>query len=207
MIWTILAIVALAGPTLYRAWLGWRDGAATEMRIVIVALFAVLLALHFWKPATDFLVGALPTNPRFLALAAFTGLTAIGVAAAGFAVRLKGYSFFEKKSNRVDQLLGVAAGLVSGALIGSTFALVLVIALPVYFADPEKPDMAQKIGVWPMRLCREVERLVGVPTGSAARTKFPAIQFEQREIEPDDDAPEAEAGMRMVVREPVVVWR
>ncbi len=207
MIWTALAILAVAGATLYRAWFGWRDGAATEMRYLIVTVFAVLLGLHFWQPATEFLAKNVPVDPRYLALLVFVGLTALGAFVAGLAVRLKGYGFHQQRANRVDQGLGAIVGLANGALIGSTLVMVMVIALPVYFADPEKPDMAQRIGVWPMQFCREVEKVAAVLPGSPDRTRFPAIKFELREAEAGDDVPKAGAGERMMVKEAVVVWR
>ncbi len=207
MIWTILAIAAVAGPAIYRVWMGWRDGATTEMRYLIVTVFAVLLALHFWEPATKFLVSNVSVDPRYLALVVFIGLIAVGSFGAGLAVRLKGYGFHQQRENRVDQVLGAVVGLASGALIGSTFLMVLVIALPVYFADPEKSDTAQRIGVWPMQFCRQVEALASVGPGSPDRTRFPAVKFELRDAGSGDDVPEAQAGERMMVKKPVIVWR
>ncbi len=207
MIWTILAILAFVGPPLSRAWLGWRDGATTEVRYLIVTVFAVLLGLRFWQPATEFLARNVPVDSRFIALAVFIGFVALGAFVAGLAVRLKGYGFHQQRANWLDQGLGAVVGLANGALIGSTFVMVLVIALPVYFADPDKPDTAQRIGVWPMEFCREAEKVAAMLPGSPGRTLFPAIKFETRDVEAGDQVPDAAEGERVVVKVPVVVWR
>jgi hypothetical protein len=49
--------------------------------------------------------------------------------------------------------------------------------------------------------------VAAVLPGSPARTKFPAIKFELRDVGAGDDAPAAEVGKRMMVKHPVVVWR
>ncbi|MGC1480034.1 MAG: CvpA family protein [Chthoniobacterales bacterium] len=207
MIWAILAFVLLAVPALYRGWLGWRDGATTEMRHLIVIVFSVLLALRFWEPGTRIILNLVAADPRWIALFVFSLLAVVGATFASLAVRLQGYAFHQAKANVVDQVLGVIVGLAGGTLVGGTLAMLMVLALPNRYGADDTPEVALRPGSLPLEFCRQVEELIEIDSRGPNGTRFPTVGFREEAVDASDDAPEAEPGMRMVRMTPVLVWR
>ncbi len=207
MIWAILAIGIAAAPAGYRAWLGWRDGATTEMRYLIVTVFGVLLALRFWEFCTSLIAGNLPADPRYVAIFVFAVLGIAGASLASLAVRLKGYPFHSPERNLPDRILGVLAGLLGGSLLGSTLAMLLVVALPSRYGGADTPEVATLPGTLPIMFCREVEKLAGIEPTSPDRTRFASVGFREEAVSEADNAPDAAPGTVMVKLMPVLVWR
>lgn len=207
MIWAVFALALLVGSALYRGWLGWRDGATTEMRYFIVIVFSVLLALRFWEPGTRIILNLVSLDQRYVALFVFALLGVVGATFSALAVRLQGYPFFQQRANVVDQVLGVVVGLAGGALLGGTLAMLVVLALPARYGAPDTPAWALRPGSLPMEFCRQVEDWIEIEPRSEDRTRFPTVGFREEEVSAADDAPDAEPGTRMVKMMPVIVWR
>ncbi len=208
MIWAISAVGLLIGPALYRAWLGWRDGATVEMRTVIVTVFGVLLALRFWEPGTTLIAKNVPTaDPRYVAMIVFLVLGIAGASLAALAVKLKGYPFHSPERNVLDQVLGVIVGFFGGALLGGSLAMLMVIALPSRYGAEDTPEFALKPGTVPVMFCRQIEEWVGIEPTSPDRTRFASVGFREEELAAGDRAPDAAPGTRLVKLMPVLIWR
>ncbi len=207
--WGTWVVVIACVPVLLRVWHGWRDGATVEMRHVIMGLFALLAALHFWKPLTVIAQRGIAIDPRLLAIAAFAVLYIAAAAAASFAVRLKAETYSNVRFDPMNKGLGLMAGLFSGSLMGAVLAMLLVFAIPTRFEDPETSRIPLGIADWPVKIYRSFESNVArVERGSPSRTQMPKIEFDQQPVPGNSQqAQGADAGTVVVQFKPRLIWQ
>lgn len=169
-----ISLIALAlVPPIYRAWRGWREGAATEVRFTVVILFALLVAIRYWQPTAEALSAGLTFDPRLVALGAFGILFVVGALVSGYAVRLRATTYRSTEPDPVNRLLGLIAGFVSGGLVGAAFLWLATIAAP---GKLDALPMARAISDAPRAVYQTIERsLAGVPAEGDARTRFPVV--------------------------------
>jgi len=198
---SLLVIAAL--PVLYRAWIGWRHGASTEMRHLLVNLFGVLVAIRFWQPWTQTISGGLTFDPRWVALSAFVLLYALGSTVAGFAVRLKGQVYQSVKPDYVNRALGLLSGAFTGALLGACLLWLAMVAMPGKF---DEVPQAMSLAAWPRDMVRGIEtNLAGVAPDSAGRTKYPQVVI--AEVPADGTAPAEPGGAVLMQQRGRITWQ
>lgn len=168
-------LVALA-PVLLRVWQGWRCGATREIRYLLMYLFAMLVALRYWYPATDAVSQWLPRDPRLLAGGVFPVLFFVGAWLASFAIKWRAGHVQSVQANPLDNLLGAILGLFSGAIIGCSLLLIVSVELPVLMAGFDRQKFPLPADQLPFGVFRMVERNVaGIPTQSLSRTPLPEL--------------------------------
>jgi len=171
----LIFLIALI-PVVLRAWMGWRLGATTEMRYLLTALFASVVALRYWYPATMAAADFIPLAARFLAVGVFVIEFSAAWLVASLIVNLKGEVYQSVLPNPLDQVLGVVSGLFSGALLGGSLLLILAVGLT---GKPENFDVGQlpvRLDELPVAAFQMLEqRVVDVPAGSPAHTLFPQV--------------------------------
>lgn len=164
----VLAAIALIS----RARSGWRHGATVEFRYALTFLFATLVAARFWEPAAKTLTSAVTFDPRFVAVIAFLALFAVSAVVAGVVVRTGAKAYQSVKANVPDQVLGLVAGVFSGALIASCIIWGAQVAWPGSF---DTIPAARSLAGLPQKLVTSVENLSGMAANSAGRTRYPKV--------------------------------
>lgn len=202
--WDTAIWIAALGPVIYRAWEGWRNGVAFEMRRVVAYLFAMLLALLFWQKATVSLADSVAFAPRWSALCTFLIVFGLGYLVAGFAVRIRAVSFQSVASNPADSVLGLLAGVFSGSLLGGAAVLMLSLATP---AATEAKGALGAIRDWPFTVYRFLEENVaGVSPGSPTRARFPEVAVVRNPV--DENVQPNENGEVLARIEPKLIgWK
>jgi len=183
----ISLLVVAALPVFYRAWIGWRHGASTEIRHLLVNFFGVLVAIRYWQPWTQTIAGGLTFDPRWVALSSFVLLYALGSAVAGFAVRLKSQVYQSVKPDYVNRGLGLLSGAFTGALLGACLLWLATVAMPGKFnAVPQAVSLA----AWPRDIVRGIETgIAGVAPDSTGRTKYPQVTVAEVPVDGADASP------------------
>lgn len=196
---SLLVLAAL--PVLYRAWSGVRYGASVEMRYLLTIFFGVLVAIRFWQPLTETLCGAINFDPRLLAVGAFLVLFGLGAMVAGYAVNVRAKVFQSVKANYLNSVLGLVAGLASGALLGACLLWISVVVVPGQFDS--QPRLKEFID-FPKTVFQSIETLMGVAPDSAGRTKYPQAGLVDVEVKDGKDVP---AGAILMQRRGAVTWK
>jgi len=161
----IILLLALV-PVVLRTWIGWRLGATFEMRHLLAALFAMLVALRYWHPASMAASSVIALDARSLAAVVFLFLFIVAWVLAALVVNLRGEVVQSVAPNPLDHVLGGASGLISGALLGGSLLLVLTVATSGAL-DTQ----------FPVQVFRIVEEHVaGVSPANPAHTLFPLFQ-------------------------------
>jgi uncharacterized membrane protein required for colicin V production len=198
---SLLVIAVL--PVLYRAWIGWRHGASTEVRHLLVNLFGVLVAVRFWQPWTQTISTGLTFDPRWIALSSFVLLYALGSAVAGFTVRLKSEVYQSVKPDPVNRGLGLLFGGFTGALLGACLLWLAMIALPGKF---DAVPLAGSLAGWPRAIVRSIEtNIAGVAPDSTGRTKYPQVTVAEMPV--DGSAATATGGAVLMQQRGRVTWQ
>ncbi len=166
-----ILVVALL-PLLYRGWNGWRYGATTEFRHLLVNFFALLVAIRYWQPVSETVSGGLTFDPRWVAVSSFILLYIAGAAIAGFAVKLKAQAYQSVKPDYSNKGLGLLAGVGSGLLLGAGVLWLAMVAQPGRFAAVAP---AKFLSEQPRAIVRDIETQVGVAAESAGRTRYPLV--------------------------------
>jgi hypothetical protein len=178
---SLLVVTALL--VIHRGWMGWRDGATREVRILLVNLFGVLVAFRFWQPWTAAISEGVKFDPRWIAIGAFLVLYAIGVVVAGFVARIKAPAYQSVKADSFNQALGLAGGVFSGLLIGGCIAWVTFVARPT-----EASPAANALRALPQAIVQDFESVSGMRPGSSGRTQFPQVALVEVPAESSADA-------------------
>ena len=168
---TISVLILATLPALHRGWAGWRNGAAVEIRYLLMFLFAVLFATACWQAC---LAPGEGLDPRKVAIWTFIGLFVAGCGVAAITVQIRSKIYRSVKPGRADQILGAVAGVFSGALLGACILWMATIAEPGKF---ESVDAAKRLAGAPRAIFQAIETLVGVPAGSPARTRYPVTMM------------------------------
>jgi uncharacterized membrane protein required for colicin V production len=197
---SLLVVVALL--VLYRAWMGWRDGATREVRILLVNLFGVLVAVRYWQAWTEKIGAAVTFDPRWVATGAFLALYMLGVVIAGFVVRIKAPSYQSVKTDYLNQTLGLAAGVFSGLLLSACVAWITAVARP---ADADSFAAMSSLRGLPRALVQNFETAVGVAPGSSGRTRYPLVTVAEVPADPKADA--AAGGAVLMQQRGSIEWR
>lgn len=174
--WMILIILLLIAPMLFRAWMGWAQGAVAETRQTLVQLFAVLVALRYLQLITEWFSGLVSFDPRYVAAVTFVGLYAIAAVVAGFVVQIKAEVFQSVNRDYINQGVGVLLGLFSGSLIGGVLLLLAGLVIPpqMLSTDSGSPGGIMR---WPIPLVQTVERsLAGIRENDPARIRYPEVK-------------------------------
>ncbi|MGH8048087.1 MAG: CvpA family protein [Chthoniobacterales bacterium] len=183
---SLLVIAAL--PILYRGWRGVTYGATIELRYTLTFFFAALVAARYWQPWAETLIGAVTFDPRIIATLAFLLLFGVGFLVAAFVVDFRAKSYKSVKANYVDNVLGLFAGLFSGALIAACILWVSTIAMPGKLDS--KPELKAFCG-FPGKILTAIETFVGVAPDSTGRTRYPEVTMVDVQVEnPPADVPE-----------------
>lgn len=168
-------VIALI-PVALRAWLGWRFGAASEMRHLLAALFAVLVSLRYLHQATMTAASFIEVDPLYLAAVAFVLLFGLAWKICGLAINFKGQIYQSVAPNPADNILGGLAGLVSGALLGGSLWIVLFLIFSPKMDASDAVKFPHSLGRFPIAVFRFVERQAGIRSDGLARTPFPQIE-------------------------------
>jgi len=202
MEFTAISLLVLAVvPLLYRGWSGFRYGASVEMRYLLTILFGVLVAVRFWQPLTEKLCGAITFAPRLVAVSAFLLLFGIGGMVAGYAVNVRAKFFQSVKANYLNSVLGLVAGLASGALLAASLNWIGNVALPGQF--DARPDLKAFID-FPRTMVQSIETFMGVAPDSSGRTKYPQVTLADVEVQGGKNVPE---GAVLMQRRGVITWQ
>ncbi len=162
-------------PVALRGWIGWRTGATLEMRHTLTYLFALLAALRYWRPATEVVLGVVPLDLQFVAVAVFLALFVAAALVAGLAVNLKGEFYQSVAPNVFDNALGAVCGVVSGALIGGVLVMLCAFVLPGKVEGFEAAKFPQRLDRLPQWVFQAVEtEIAGIASTSPSATQFPA---------------------------------
>lgn len=197
---TIVAIAAL--PLLYRAWQGWRFGAATEVRHLLVNFFGVLVAIRYWQPWSETISGGLTFDPRWVALTSFVLLYGIGALVAGFVVNLKGEAYKSVKFDFANRGLGVLVGIGSGAILGVCVLWLAQLAKPGSLQDVAEVKTAVET---PRDVVRSLETAVGMAADSTGRTRYPQVTLV--EMPADGSAGPAPEGAVLMQQRGRLAWQ
>lgn len=172
----ILFFVALV-PVLWRGWLGWKMGATSELRFLIVSLFGLLVALRYWYQTTAALTDFLPIDPQYLAAGVCIVLFLAAAALAGLVVNLKGEVYQSVQTNYLDSGLGVVSGLLGGGLIAASILLAASVALPGKVEGFDVKNYPMALHEYPAALFRELEKNVAhIEQASTAHTPLPVLK-------------------------------
>lgn len=174
----ILLIAAI--PLLVRAWLGWRRGATTEIRSVLVYLFALLVAMRYWHPLAQSVGPALPLDAPTAAASVFFALFFVAGIGAAVITAFRGKAFQSVNANPLDQILGLAAGLFSGSILAGALLLVLSLVLPGRWQEFDPGKIPARLDHWPAAILRTVENHIVRAPGSVLLP----------DLEPEDATPE-----------------
>lgn len=200
----IFLLVVAAIPILYRGWTGWRCGASVELRHSLTFFFATLVAIRFWQPCTEKLTDAVNFDPRGIAIGAFVVLFTIGAVVAGAVFNLKAQAFQNVQRNYLDNLLGLAAGLFSGALLGACVLWLSTIAMPGKF---DSVSCAQSFLGFPREIFQSIETAVGVAPRSAGRTQYPEATLVDVPADPGSTTVQAPDGSVLMRRRGQIAWK
>lgn len=174
---TILFLIALL-PILWRGLCGYRMGATVELRYAIVFFFALLVALRYWYPATSVLHGMVPVDPQYLTAGVCILLFLIAAAIAATIVNLKGQIYLSVRSNPLDTILGVLAGVVSGTSIACSILLAASVALPGKVDNFAASNYPLPLHQYPAAILRTLEQNVGhITQESTSRTPLPTVEI------------------------------
>ena len=172
----LIFLIALI-PVVLRAWMGWRLGATTEMRYLLTALFASLVALRYWYLTTLEAADFIPLAARFLAVGVFGIEFSAAWLVASLIVNLKGEVYQSVLPNPLDQVLGVVSGLFSGALLGGSLLLILAVGLTGNPAGFDARKFPVRLDQFPIAAFQILEqRVADVPADSVAHTLFPQAE-------------------------------
>lgn len=173
---TILFLIALL-PILWRALCGYRMGATVEFRYAIVCFFALLVALRYWYPLTSVLHGMVPVDSQYLAAGVCMILFLVAAAVAAPVVNLKGQIYLSVRSNPLDTVLGVLAGVVSGASIACSILLAASVALPGKVDNFATTNYPLPLHEYPAAILRTLEQNVAhIAQESTSRTPLPTVE-------------------------------
>lgn len=179
----IVFLVALV-PLVSRAAIGWRTGATLELRHTLTYLFATLATLRFWKPVTDWGLGLFSSDPQMVGTIAFLAVFVIAALLAGLVVNLKGPFYQSVAPHPLDQGLGAAAGLLSGALLSGVMVLLCAFLFPAKVPDFRAENLPARWDRLPVAVYQAAESLAGVADGDASRTQFPAAPAVEVPVKP-----------------------
>lgn len=199
----IIILVIAALPLLYRAWKGWRFGAATEIHHLLVNFFGVLVAIRYWQPWSETVSGGLTFDPRWIALSSFVLLYGLGALVAGFVVKLGGQGYQSVKPDFANKGLGVLVGIGSGVILGISVLWLAQIAKPGSFETA--PGVQTAVGV-PRGVVQTIETVVGVAPDSSGRTRYPHVTIEEVPAGAADGAT-APAGAVLMQQRGRVAWQ
>ncbi|CAN5824267.1 hypothetical protein BH09VER1_BH09VER1_41610 [soil metagenome] len=170
----IIFLVALL-VTLGCAGIGWLFGGAGVIRYLLASLFAVLLAVRYWYPATEAIGPGVSMNPLFVAGGIFACLFIIALAVAGMAVRFNAPRFQSVLSDPVDKTLGVVFGLAMGILLGGALLLDLSFFTAGFTGEFDSARFPVRLDRAPIAVFAVIESSVaGVPAES--KTVRPVIK-------------------------------
>lgn len=173
---TILFLVAFL-PVLWRCWYGYRMGATVEFRYAIVFFFALLVALRYWYPLTAFLRDYIPVDLQYLTAGVSIVLFLAGAGVAALVVELNGQIYLSVRSNPLDTVLGVLAGVVSGASISLSILLAASVALPGKVDNFAVSNYPMPLHEYPAAIFRTIEQNVAhIAVESSSHTMLPAIK-------------------------------
>jgi uncharacterized membrane protein required for colicin V production len=196
---SLLVVVVLL--VFYRAWVGWRDGATREVRLLLVNLFGVLVAVRYWQAWTEAIGSGVKFDPRWVATGAFFTLYAIGVVVAGFVVRIKAPSYQSVKADHLNQTLGLAAGIFSGLLLGACVAWITAVARPT---ESDSLAALGSLRGLPRAIVQNLETAAGVAPGSPGRTHYPQVTL--AEVPTDPKADTATGGAVLMQQRGSIEW-
>lgn len=175
----IILIIATV-PVLVRASLGWRRGLTTEIRSVLVYLFALLVALRYWQPVANKVTPMLPIDSAATAAWVFFALFFVASIASAVVTGLRGKVFQSVNSNPLDQILGLAAGVFSGSILAGALLLIVSLTLPARWPEFDPGRIPSRVDHWPYAILRAVEDHIVRAPGSVLLPDF----------EPQDATPE-----------------
>jgi hypothetical protein len=168
----VLLLIALSLVAL-RTWMGWRLGASYEIRQLLAALFATLVALRYWYQVAEMITA----DSQLVAAGVFVALFVAAWLLVSQVVNFRGEVYQSVQPNPVDNVLGAVTGLLSGALLGGSLLLVLVVALPGKWDDFDAVKIPVRLDEVPVAVFRSIEQnLAGVSAESAACAPLPQIQ-------------------------------
>lgn len=182
----IVFLVALL-PIVLRGMLGWRAGATLELRHTLVYLFSMLAALRYWKPATEFALVIVSMDPQVVSTIVFLAIYLAAALLSGLIVNLRGEFYQSVAPNRLDNGLGAACGVLSGALLGGVVLLLCAFLLPGKVENFNAAKFPVRLDQFPAWVFQKIETGVGqVGVNSSARTQFPVPPA----VEPPAPVPE-----------------
>jgi len=155
---------------------GWQKGSVFEMRGLLVTVISVLASLSLWDQLASQLGSRLPLAPGISAALLFVVLTVVSRVFVSIALSSKAKQYPPAADNIPDKAIGVVVGFVSGALLGSTLALLVAVgtagtAEGSAIADSSN-SMAQRIEQLPIALFRFVEQQIP----EISSTRLPSVQ-------------------------------
>ena len=157
--------------------MGWKKGATSELRYLIVCLFGLLVSLRYWYLATAVVSGFLPIDPQYLAAGVCVVLFLAAAAFAGLVVNLKGEVYQSVRANYLESGLGLVAGLLAGGLIAASILLTAAVALPGKVEGFDEKNYPVALHEYPGALFRELEKSVAhIEQASTARTPLPVLK-------------------------------
>jgi uncharacterized membrane protein required for colicin V production len=179
---TILFLVALL-PILWRAWCGYRMGATVEFRYAIVCFFALLVALRYWYPLTSLVHGFIQIDVQYLTAGVCIVLFLLGAAVASLIIDIKAQIYLSVRQNPLDTVLGVIAGMISGAAIGCSILLAASVALPGKVDSFATANYPLPLHEYPAAIFRTVEQNIAhIAFESTSHTPIPTVKISE---EPD----------------------
>ncbi len=199
---SLLAIAAI--PILYRGWIGFRYGAACELRQTLTFIFGVLVAIRFWQPCAERLVDAMNFDPRWITIGAFVALFMIGAVVAGVIFNARAQVFQSVQRNYFDNILGLVCGLFSGALLGACLLWLATVAIPGKF---DSMTYAQSFLGLPREMVRAIETAVEVAPDSPGRTHYPVVTMIDAPAEEDSSNASAPEGSVLVRQRGQIAWK
>ena len=170
----ILFLVALL-VVLGCAAIGWLFGGAGAIRYLLASLFAVLVALRYWYPASQAIGPGVSMNPLLVAGGIFGCFFVIALLVAGMAVQFNAPRFQSVLPDPLDKTLGVIFGLSTGILLGGALLLDLSFFSAGFLGEFDAAKFPVRIVRAPLKVFTVIEaNVAGVPAGS--QTIFPVIK-------------------------------
>jgi uncharacterized membrane protein required for colicin V production len=167
----LVALVVVLGCTA----IGWLFGGAGVIRYLLASLFAVLVALRYWYPASQAIGPGVSMNPLFVAGGIFACFFVIALLVAGMAVQFNAPRFQSVLSDPLDKTLGVIFGLSTGILLGGALLLDLSFFSAGFLGEFDVAKFPVRIDRAPIKVFTVIEtNVAGVPAGS--QTIFPVIK-------------------------------
>lgn len=196
----VLAVAAIS----YRGWQGWCAGAATEIRHSLMLIFGMLLAIRYWQSVAESLTKAISFDPRWITIGTFILLFSIGAVFLGVLVGLKGQTFQSVERNYLDHVLGLAAGLFTGVLVGASIVWLSTIATPGRFGSEK---LAQSFLGIPRDVFCAIETGVGVAPDSAGRTHYPEASLVEVPVDPSSVDVSVPEGSMLMQQRGQISWQ